>query len=146
MDDTELTAAFEEGLAEAGYAGAQRRIADIYAALYNEQVRILRAQTVGGKYFEAGDYERAIEWFEKALENHEGNLPYITRPHYYEILRSYPRYLNILRRMGMPVEWCVAMPEAYREAIIICQHDGFGDFLEDMGDELAMLKGEELIL
>jgi tetratricopeptide (TPR) repeat protein len=104
-DDPDLSAAFERGLSENGYKGAQRYIADIYAKWYNEGRIILRAQTPGGKYFEAGEYELAIEWFEKALENHEGNLPYITRPHYYRILKSYPRYINILRGMGVPTEW-----------------------------------------
>jgi serine/threonine-protein kinase len=104
-DNAELSDAFEQGLAEAGYKGAKRRIADIYASWYNEDPTSIRAQTVGGNYFEAGDYEQAIEWFEKALENHEGNLPYITRPNYYRVLKSYPRYLDILRGMGLPVEW-----------------------------------------
>ena len=103
--DPELGAAYEKGLKEAGYRGAKRRTADILAARYDDPGRVVRAETVGGNYFEAGDYEQAIKWFEKALENHEGNLPYITRPHYYNILRSNPRYLDILRAMGVPVEW-----------------------------------------
>ena len=104
-DDPELLSAYERGLSEGGYRSAERRIAEIYEAWYKKGGKILRAQTVGGEYFEAGDYERAISWFEKALENHEGNLPYITRPHYYNILKSYPAYLDILRGMGVPVEW-----------------------------------------
>jgi tetratricopeptide (TPR) repeat protein len=104
-DDPVLAAAYEQGLSENGYKGAQRYIGDIYATWYDEGRIILRAQKPGGRYFEAGEHELAIEWFEKALENHEGNLPYITRPHYYRVLKAYPRYLNILREMGVPTEW-----------------------------------------
>ena len=56
------------------------------------------------KYYFAGDYEKAMDWFEKSYENHEGNLPYISRPIYYDTLRSDPRYLALLRKIGIPAE------------------------------------------
>jgi tetratricopeptide (TPR) repeat protein len=102
-DDADLTAALERGYAEAGYPGSQRSLADLLAVRYKRSGGI-RAQNIGEKYYVAGDYERAVEWFEKAFENHEGNLPYITRPYFYDTLRSDPRYLDLLRRMGVPAE------------------------------------------
>lgn len=101
--DPKISAAFERGLEESGYKGAQKHVADLLASRYIETGGI-RAQTIAETFFDAGDIERTIEWFEKAFDNHEGNLPYINRPYYYDRLRSEPRYLDLLRRMGLPVE------------------------------------------
>jgi len=102
-DDAELTAALERGYAEAGYQGSQRRLADLLADRYKKSGGI-RAQGIGEKYYVAGDYERALDWFEISYGNHEGNLPYISRPFFYDTLGSDPRYLELLRRMGVPAE------------------------------------------
>lgn len=53
---------------------------------------------------EEGGYEgtqRAIDWLEKAYENHNPNLPYIGGP-LWDPLRSYPRFQDLLRRMNLP--------------------------------------------
>lgn len=101
-NDPELLAALEKGFAEAGYKGAQRRVADVQAARYGKPGGV-KAITIAGTYFAAGDHDLAIEWFEKALEDHEPNLPYIGRP-YWDPLRSDPRFQDLLRKMNLPVD------------------------------------------
>jgi len=44
----------------------------------------------------------AIDWLEKAYEDHEPNLPYIGVPQF-DPLHSDPRFQDLLRRMGLPV-------------------------------------------
>jgi TolB-like protein len=102
--DPERVAAFERGLAEGGYEGAQRGIADVLAARYGKYGK----WTYGGlgianRYLDAGDYDLAIDWLEKAYEEHDPNLPYIGMP-LYAPLSSNPRFQDLLRRMNLPVD------------------------------------------
>jgi tetratricopeptide (TPR) repeat protein len=104
--DPELTEAFEQGLAEAGYEAAQRRIADIMAARLEESGGI---PTPGGydafftaqQYLYAGDYDRTIDWLERSYELRIPNMPYLGQPHW-DPLRSDPRFQDLLRRMNLP--------------------------------------------
>ena len=100
--DSELAAALERGLEEAGYEGAQRRVADVLAARYNKPGGF-RARIIAQLYFHAGDKDLAIDWFEKAYEEHDPNLPYLGRP-LWNPLRSDPRFQDLLRRIGLPLD------------------------------------------
>jgi len=103
--DPERVAAFERGLEEGGYEGAQRGIADVLAARYGKPGKwVFRAKVIALRYLEAGDYDRAIDWLEKGYEDHDPNMPYIGEPLFYDPLRSYPRYQDLLRRMNLPTE------------------------------------------
>jgi len=102
--DPERVAAFERGLAEGGYEGAQRGIADVLAARYGKPGKwVFRATGIAQRYLDAGDFDRAIDWLEKAYEERDPFLPYITLP-LYDPLRSDPRFQDLLRRIGLPVK------------------------------------------
>jgi len=108
--DPERVAAFERGLAEGGYEGAQRAIADLLAARYEkaggvpnaEVLRIYMPFSIARRYVDAGDSDRAVDWLEEAYEVRDPNLPYLREPFYYDALRSNPRYQDLLRRMNLP--------------------------------------------
>jgi TolB-like protein len=107
--DPGRVAAFEEGLSEGGYEGAQRAVADLLAERYGlakgvpdagaEQVFL--PDSIAWRYCDAGDYQRAIDWLEEAYEVRDPMLPYIGDPGY-DPLRSDPRFQELVRRMGLP--------------------------------------------
>jgi len=101
--DPERVAAFEQGLAEAGFKGAQRRIADVIAARYGTPGG-WSAKTVAQHYLFAGDSARALDWLEQAFEDRDPDLPFIfCRPNF-DPVRSNPRFQDLLRRMNLPAE------------------------------------------
>ena len=101
--DPERVAALERGLEEGGYEGAQRAIADVFAARYGKPGKwISGGRGIALRYLDAGDYDRAIDWLEKAYEEHDPVLPYIGIPTWAP-LRSNPRFQDLLRRIGLPI-------------------------------------------
>jgi hypothetical protein len=101
-NDPERIAAFERGLAEGGYEGAQRAIADVLAARY-WLGRYFDAMGVAMRYLDAGDKDRAIEWLYKSYADHDQNLPYIGTSEWAP-LRGDPRFQALLRMIGLPLE------------------------------------------
>jgi eukaryotic-like serine/threonine-protein kinase len=98
--DPERLAAFERGLAEGGYEGAQRAIADVYTARYAKgQYR--DAMGIAFRYLDAGDKDRAMYWLEEAYKGHDPSLTYVGRPHW-DRLRDDLRFQALLRRIGLP--------------------------------------------
>jgi serine/threonine-protein kinase len=105
--DPELVAALEEGFAEAGYEGAQRRVADFLVERREKSGRVVGPgygpMAIAPIYLYAGDYERAIDWLETAYEIHGANVPYISFQPLWDPLRSDPRFQDLLRRMNLPL-------------------------------------------
>jgi tetratricopeptide (TPR) repeat protein len=97
--DPELTEALEQGRAEGGVAGAEKRAADILAARYGKSGGVT-AYTLANYYARAGDAERVIEWLEKAYEEHNNNLPYMRTP-VFDAARDDPRFQDLVRLVGL---------------------------------------------
>jgi tetratricopeptide (TPR) repeat protein len=107
--DPELVATLEHGLAEGGYAVAQRRLGDVLATRYEKArgvpnggaSRVYAPIWIALRYIDAGDYSRAVDWLETAYTVHDPNLIYIGQP-LYDPLRADPRFQALLRRVGLP--------------------------------------------
>ncbi len=107
--DPERLAAFERGLTEGGYEGAQLANGDLLAERYELAKGVPDAGTkrvflpwgIAVCYLDAGDYERAIDWLEEAYEVRDPNLTYIGLPSF-DPLRSDPRFQALVRKMGLP--------------------------------------------
>jgi TolB-like protein len=99
-NDPERVAAFERGLADGGYEGAQRAIADVLAARY-EKSQYYSAFGVARRYLDAGDRDRAIAWLYKAYEDHDQQLAYVGMPEWAR-LGDDARFQALLRRIGIP--------------------------------------------
>jgi len=98
--DPEVAHAVEQGYAEGGFAGANKRFADALAARYGKPGG-LTAYPLANYYARAGDKERTIEWLEKAYEEHNNNLPYMRTP-VFDAVRDDPRFQDLVRRVGLP--------------------------------------------
>ena len=92
---------FERGLAEGGYEGAQRGIADVLAARC-EKSQYGSAFGVALRYMDAGDRDRAIAWLYKGYEDHDQELAYLGQPEWAP-LRGDTRFQALLRSIGLPV-------------------------------------------
>ncbi|MFC2142094.1 protein kinase [Acidobacteriota bacterium] len=105
-DDAEIIAALDDGFEEAGYEGANRAVADLMAERYGKPGKsdgLQNADDIAQWYLRAGDYEEAIDWLEKAYEEHNPAMPYIGL-FGGDRLRSYPRFQELLRKMNLPVD------------------------------------------
>jgi hypothetical protein len=109
--DPERLAAFEQGLAEAGYEGAMRRVADLMAARYPLPQN---PWAIAMWYLWAGDHDRSIEWLEKAFETRDFNLHEVAVAPTYDPLRSDPRFQDLLRRMNLPTTVSRSDPDQQR--------------------------------
>jgi tetratricopeptide (TPR) repeat protein len=102
-DDAELTKALEDSFEKAGYKGAYRALADLMAEGYVKTDRSVDTTEIARNYLDAGDYDLAIDWLEKAYEEHAPMLPYIGVP-LWDPLRSNPRFQDLLRKMNLPAD------------------------------------------
>lgn len=100
LGDNELAESLGRGYVEAGYAGAMRLAAEELAArsarTHVPAVRIARLHA------HAGEDDRALDWLEKAYEEHETPLVHLRVAWDWDELRGHVRFRNLLRRMNFP--------------------------------------------
>jgi len=101
--DAELSAALEDGFNKAGHKGAYRALANLKAERYGKPGEMVRAFDISQNYLDAGDYDLAVDWLEKAYEEYDPSMPYIGIPSL-DPLRSNPRFLDLLRKMNLPMD------------------------------------------
>jgi len=99
--DREAEEALARGYAEAGYSGALSRVADTLIA--RSRTTYVTSWQIGTLYTRAGKNDEALEWLEKAYEEHDGNMPYLSVDPIFDGLRDDPRFQDMLRRMNLPV-------------------------------------------
>jgi len=54
-------------------------------------------------YLQINDFEKAVDYMEQLSNASFSNLPYFMTVRYYDKLKVYPRYVEILRKMNLPV-------------------------------------------
>ena len=52
-------------------------------------------------YLGLGEIDKTFEWLEKAYEERDSNLIYVTIPPVFDPIRSDPRYKKLLKKMGL---------------------------------------------
>ena len=77
------------------------------ALLHAAEVLVEHSKTVyvppmniGMLFEQAGDIDRAIDWFEIAYENRDPDAPYLGVLTKTEAVHSHPRFVQLLRNMG----------------------------------------------
>jgi serine/threonine protein kinase/Tfp pilus assembly protein PilF len=100
-DDPRIEAALDEGYAQGGYAEAMKRGAEALIARLPKTFCL--PSDIAMFYTMAGEKNKALDWLEKGLEIHDPALPYLGFPCDDEI-RPDPRFQDLLRRIGLPVD------------------------------------------
>jgi TolB-like protein/tetratricopeptide (TPR) repeat protein len=98
--DEEVVAAMDSGMEAGGGREAHRRAAEMLSHRFEKTH--LSASGIAVLFREAGEVEKALEWLERALEQHELNLPYIGLWGWEE-LYEYPRFQAVIEEVGVPL-------------------------------------------
>jgi TolB-like protein/tetratricopeptide (TPR) repeat protein len=98
--NNEIVASLDRGYAEAGYRGAERRIAEALAA--RSRAANVAPLGVARAYVRAGEFDHAFEWLERSYQAHDPGMPYLGVAPAWLPLRSDPRFRTLLRRMKLP--------------------------------------------
>jgi hypothetical protein len=97
---TPVLEALNQGAAVGGFREAMRCAADAWVALAEETY--VSGVEIAYLYAYADENAKALHWLEQAFEERDPNLPYL---HVWPGLRhmhSEPRFIDLLRRMGLP--------------------------------------------
>jgi eukaryotic-like serine/threonine-protein kinase len=100
LGDREVAGALQEAAGEARYAVAMRAAGEKLAARSKEV--FVPAVRIARMYAHAGEKECALDWLEKAAEQHESPLCHLRVGWDWAILQDEPRFQNLLRRMNFP--------------------------------------------
>ncbi len=105
---TELTKAGRTAEAQAFAAGYRKArlngacTAVIELLKNNSREEYVSPYEIATYYAFMGDRDHAFEWLEKAYRERSGRIEYIKEEDSFAGIRSDPRYLDLLRRMGLP--------------------------------------------
>jgi eukaryotic-like serine/threonine-protein kinase len=96
----DVVQALDRGYAQGGYRHSMRLAADALAA--KSARSYFSPMDVMFLYTFAGEYDRALDWLEKAYQEHNSRLPYINVLVCLDPLRARPRFQSLVRRMNFP--------------------------------------------
>jgi tetratricopeptide (TPR) repeat protein/predicted Ser/Thr protein kinase len=92
--------AFAAGYKKAKLKGAGSALIEV---LKNESQReYVSPYEIAVNYARMGDRDHTFEWLEKAYAERSGRMEYVKVEDLFEPFRSDPRYIDLLKRMGMP--------------------------------------------
>jgi tetratricopeptide (TPR) repeat protein len=97
--DPESIAAIDNGFKEAGFRGAEKKLADVLVSRRGSTY--IASIVIAYQYCLAGDPDKGMQWLEKAYEEHSPNLPYLLSP-VFDIVRDNPRFQEIAGKMKLP--------------------------------------------
>ena len=97
--DREAIQALSSGRASGGYPRALQTLAEML--IKRSKTSYVTPWQVATLYTRAGMKEDALDWFEKAYDAHDPNMPYLSVDPIFDDLRDHPRFQAILKRMGL---------------------------------------------
>jgi serine/threonine protein kinase len=99
-NDYEAIEVLKKGNVEGGYSLALRRVAELMIKRIKEGSYVTPWQ-VATLYTRAGMKKEALDWFEKALDANDPNMPYLKVDPIFDPLRDEPRFKKILEKMNL---------------------------------------------
>ena len=100
--DDKVFASIYSVFREQGYSAAVEMTIKIDEEAANE--RYINDALLAFRYLEISQYDKAMDYYEKAYEFHNPSMPYITtKIHGYDQLKENPRYIELLKKMNLPI-------------------------------------------
>jgi tetratricopeptide (TPR) repeat protein len=96
---------FRKALQTGGPKGYRQKNLEMTLKEYQqagERGRYSPALDLAGAYANVGDNEKALEWLEKSYAERDGNLTLVESYPAFKGLYGDPRFLALLKRMGLP--------------------------------------------
>jgi TolB-like protein len=100
VGDTAVVDALEVGGLAGGFGGAAARAADILVER-SEQTYV-KPEMISFALDWAGEADRSLEWIERSHELRDHQIAYLAVAPYSNAVRSNARYVDLLRRLGLP--------------------------------------------
>ena len=98
-NDTESIDVLKKGNAEGGYPVALQRIAELM--IKRSKTQFVTPWQIATLFTRAGMKDKALDWFEKAYEAHDSNMPYLNIDPIFDKLRDNPRFKMLIKKMGL---------------------------------------------
>jgi tetratricopeptide (TPR) repeat protein len=95
-----VVTSMDQGMEAGGNREARRRGAEALADRFEETY--LPAGAIAVLYRDAGEVEKALDWLERALDQHNPNLPYLGVSGWQE-LYEHPRFQAVIEEVGVPL-------------------------------------------
>ena len=96
---------YREAFKKGGWIAAQKEAIRIHEEVFARDRPIdIDADSQASRYLEVGMHEQAIDWYKQMYDTHNANLPYISKSSVYEKLKDNSRYIELLKRMNLPVK------------------------------------------
>ena len=99
-ESTERLAAFQQAYAALGLRGFHEKQVELAKTRWNGWH--IDTFSIASLYARLGRIDEALEWLEKAYEARSGAMVWITMYLEMDSLRSDPRFLDLVRRVGLP--------------------------------------------
>ena len=103
LDDSVVVAKLKENAIHGSYEQALEEVAEIFEERYNSGLAgYTRPWSIATKYTRTGNQEKALFYLEKAFEEHDANMPYISIDPIFDYLRDEPRFKTMIDKMNYP--------------------------------------------
>jgi len=98
--DREAHETLVHSYSENGYLGAMLSLAEMMVE--RSRTTFVSPWQIGTLYTRAGKNDEALDWLEKAFEEHSANVPYLKVDPIFDHLRSEPRFKDLISRLNFP--------------------------------------------
>jgi tetratricopeptide (TPR) repeat protein len=97
---TDQAEAFANGYKQGKLKGGCTNLIELLK--HKSQTEYVSTYEIALEYALMGDRDHTFEWLEKAYQEHSGRMEYLKMDDFLQPFHSDPRYLDLLRRMGLP--------------------------------------------
>jgi serine/threonine protein kinase/Tfp pilus assembly protein PilF len=91
--------ALNSGYIEGGYHMALRRVAEL--KINQSKSKYIPPWQIGTLYTRAAMPDEALDYLEKAVEDHDPNSPYLSVDPIFDYMREMPRFKSLIRKIGL---------------------------------------------